>query len=481
MDDSTKIIETSTNLKDGQNKCPNCGSTEINLNINTGKLKCLYCRTEFEPIKEEKMQSDISQLEGSLIGSGASDISNDDESVITLKCSSCSAEVVIDTNDSTQAKCHWCRNVLSINSKVPNGAVPDVVLPFKVSKEEARNLIANFVKKRSFFANSKFKKEFKTENISGVYFPYMLVDLNSHAHLTGLAEHEVRRYTVKVNDRSETRYDAEVYEVGRDFDLRIKSLSVESNSDKLDFNDKSKTNNIINSIMPFDTENCVAWNANYIKGFSSEKRDVNVNELRPYVFNQAKDVAKLSVNDSLKQFDRGVSWKEVDLHLLGDQWKAAYLPVWLYSYHQKKGNRSIVHYVAVNGRTKETMGSVPINYAKLYILSILIEIFSIFCMLNVELDDGSWIFLTPGFIFFFVFYFKYRNADKRHYHELETKREVNNLKVFNKYIKTNKGLRNSKIEGINNIVSTGGLNSVINKTGLNTVLGNDNISDIIKK
>ena len=102
-------------------------------------------------------------------------------------------------------------------------------------------------------------------------------------------------------------------------------------------------------------------------------------------------------------------------------------------------------------------------------------------MLNVELDDGSWIFLTPGFIFFFVFYFKYRNADKRHYHELETKREVNNLKVFNKYIKTNKGLRNSKIEGINNIVSTGGLNSVINKTGLNTVLGNDNISDIIKK
>ena len=50
MDDSTKIIETSTNLKDGQNKCPNCGSTEINLNINTGKLKCLYCRTEFEPI-----------------------------------------------------------------------------------------------------------------------------------------------------------------------------------------------------------------------------------------------------------------------------------------------------------------------------------------------------------------------------------------------------------------------------------------------
>lgn len=479
MSNSTKIIDTSSHQKDGQNKCPNCGSTDINLNITSGKLKCLYCRTEFDPIKDDKMQSDISQLEGSLIGSGAADISNDDISTITLKCSSCSAEVVIDTNETTQARCHWCRNVLSINSKVPNGAVPDVVLPFKLSKQDARNLIANFVKKRSFFANSKFKKEFTTENIMGVYFPYMIVDLNSHAHLTGLAEHEIRRYTIEVNDRSEMRYDAEVYEVGRDFDLRIKGLSVESNSDKLDFNNKSKTTNIINSIMPFDTENCVQWNANYLKGFTSEKRDINVKELRPYVYNQAKDIAKLSVNDSLKQYDRGVSWKQIDLHLLGDQWKAAYLPIWLYSYQEKKNNKSIIHYVAVNARTKETMGSVPINYGKLFLLSFLIELFSIFCMLNVQLEDGSWIFLTPGFIFFFIFYFKYRNSDKRHIHELETKREVSNLKVFNKYITTKKGLRNSKIEGINNIVSTSGLGLVINKTDFNTVVNNNTINDIM--
>lgn len=475
MSDS-KIIETNIK-KDGQNKCPNCGSTEISLNINTGKLKCLYCRSEFEPKLDEK--SDISQLEGSLIGSGASDIVADNNSMITLKCSSCSAEVVIDTNQSTQARCHWCRNILSINSKVPNGAVPDVVLPFSIKKEEAKILIENFVKKRKFFANSKFKQEFTTENIMGVYFPYMLVDLNSHANLTGLAEKEIRRYSVNVNDHSETRYDAEVYEIGRDFDLRIKGLSVESSSDKLDFNNKNKTNNIINSIMPFDTENCVKWDANYIKGFTSEKRDINIKALRPYVFNQAKDIARLSVNETLNNYNRGVSWKNIDLHLLGDQWKAAYLPVWLYSYQQKKGNNSVIHYVAVNARTKETMGSVPINYGKLFAISFLIEVLSIFCMLNVELDDGSWIFLTPGVIFFFVFYFKYRNSDKRHMHELETKREVSNLKVFDKYIKTSKGLRNSKIDGINNVVTNNILNDAFSKTGFNTVTNNDVIKNIM--
>ena len=34
------------------------------------------------------------------------------------KCPSCGAEVVIDLNESSQARCHWCRNMLSVNSKV---------------------------------------------------------------------------------------------------------------------------------------------------------------------------------------------------------------------------------------------------------------------------------------------------------------------------------------------------------------------------
>ena len=44
---------------------------------------------------------------------------------MTFKCTGCGAEVVIDTNHSTQARCHWCRNKLSMNQQVPNGAVPD--------------------------------------------------------------------------------------------------------------------------------------------------------------------------------------------------------------------------------------------------------------------------------------------------------------------------------------------------------------------
>ncbi len=109
------------------------------------------------------------------MGSGTQDIREDAENIVTLKCTSCGAEVVIDTSEVTQARCHWCRNTLSINQKVPNGAVPDVVLPFKLSKADAKALIEDFVGRRKFYAHPKFRKEFTTDNIMGVYFPYMVV------------------------------------------------------------------------------------------------------------------------------------------------------------------------------------------------------------------------------------------------------------------------------------------------------------------
>ena len=47
--DEVKIVQTDIDSKDGQNKCPKCGATDISLNVNTGKLRCNFCRHEFEP------------------------------------------------------------------------------------------------------------------------------------------------------------------------------------------------------------------------------------------------------------------------------------------------------------------------------------------------------------------------------------------------------------------------------------------------
>jgi len=193
----------------------------------------------------------------------------------------------------------------------------------------------------------------------------MVVDVNAHATFHGQGEHQTRSYTVKVGDRTERRYDADLYDVVRDFDLHVNDLTVESSSQRT-ARTSAATNNIINSIMPFDVENAVAYDSNYLAGFTSERRDTNLEELSPLVQAQTQDIARHQAIPTLDFYDRGVRWENEQVTVAGQRWVSAYLPVWLYSYQQVKSNgRAVLHYVAVNARTGETMGSVPINQRRL--------------------------------------------------------------------------------------------------------------------
>ena len=452
--DEPKIIQSDEDAKNGQFKCPKCGSTDISLNSSDGKLRCNFCRHEFEP--EEvgaDSASNLRNLKGEVFGSGAQDIVADTEDVLTFKCSSCGAEVIIDTSEAAQARCHWCRNTLSVNQQIPNGAIPDIVLPFKLKKEDAKAEIEKFVGNRQFFAHPKFKEEFTTQNVMGVYLPYMVVDINGHSILSGQGEHLVRTYISGSKDSKTTYYDADLYDVEREFDLLIDDLTIESSSDKLKDAPSEKTNNIINSIMPFDTENSVKWNANYLKGYSSEKRDINIEQLKGIVNTQVKDIARYQANATLTHYDRGVKWSNEQLDIKGQKWIASYLPVWIYSYHQVKSKqKSLLHYVAVNARTKETMGSIPIHMPKLLGVSAIVELFGIIIALLAApfTDDYSWIFSIAGFIYFAYIYFRYRNTNARHFHEKETKATMENLKESDVFITQRTGLTNSRMSGANN-------------------------------
>lgn len=449
-------VNTALNAKDGQHKCPACGSSDITYNIKKGKLVCNYCATEFA-FESVGFVNDVKTLTGDVRGSGTTDINVDASNMVTLKCGGCGAEIVIDTSEANASRCHWCRSVLSVDSKVDNGSVPDVILPFKTTKEEAQKEISTFVGKRKFFAHPQFKKEFNSSNIMGVYFPYMLVDANCHASLSGKGEHLVRRYTVGSGDDRETYYDADLYSVDRDFDIAIDDLTVESSSDKLNKNASDKTNNIINSIMPFDTQNCVKYTGNYLIGYTSEKRDVNVEDLETKVVDQINTVTRYAINEECKFYDRGINWTKQDIKIKGRQWVAAYLPVWLYSYMEVKGDKKILHYVCVNARTNETMGSVPINMGRLFFISFIIEIIGIVLgtmgLMAVD-DDGEFFFLfyAIGFIFYFFMYARYRNQDARHTFELETRTEVTNVVKKDEFIEHRKKLKNSRMNGANDTV-----------------------------
>ncbi|UNK41246.1 TFIIB-type zinc ribbon-containing protein [Luteimonas sp. S4-F44] len=371
--DPVAIDTASAELRDGINRCPKCGSTDIRHKPGTDLLVCQYCRNEWHGERVEEVfgfGEGIDTLTGTVVASGARDIAADAAALMSFKCSGCGAEVTINTENAMTARCHWCRHVFGINEQVPNGAVPDAVLPFHIKKDDAVARIRQFVDKRRLFALKAFKDQFKPENVIGVYLPYMIVDARASAAVAGEGEIETRRYTRGTDNNKKTYYDADVYHVERQVDFTVDDLPLESSAERGNLDIQANTNNIINTILPFDTKNAVRWNASYLSGFSSEKRNRNIEHLRPRLEDQLLSIARAQVEGSARRYDRGVRWEHERLDVHGTRWVSMYLPVWLYSYHQPGKNGGLLHYIAVNGRTGETMGSVPVQQWKLLLAAL---------------------------------------------------------------------------------------------------------------
>ncbi|HYM87312.1 MAG TPA: TFIIB-type zinc ribbon-containing protein [Pseudoxanthomonas sp.] len=366
--DPVAIDTSAAELKDGLNRCPKCGATDIRHKPGSDLLVCLYCRNEWDGARVEEefgFGVGIGQLKGTVIASGARDIAADVASLMSFKCTGCGAEVTVNTDSAMTARCHWCRHVLGVNEQVANGAVPDAVLPFHIKKDDAVARIRQFVDKRRLFALKEFKEQFTPENVVGVYLPYMVVDGNVSVDVAGQGEVETRSYTRGEGDKKKTYYDADVYQVERHVDFTVDDLPLESSSERGNLDTGANTNNIINTILPFDTKNAVKWNASYLLGFTSEKRNTDVEHLRPRLEDQLLSVGRAQVEKSVNRYDRGVRWEQERLAVHGTRWVSMYLPVWLYSFHQPGKNGGMLHYIAVNGRTGETMGSVPVQQWKL--------------------------------------------------------------------------------------------------------------------
>ena len=358
----------SDELTNGVNRCLKCGSSDIRLKVGNDVLVCQHCRHQWLGTRVEEpygLGIGLGQLEGTTIASGAQDIDQGTASLMSFRCGGCGAEVTINTQNSMTARCHWCRHTLGVNERVANGAVPDAVLPFRIPREEAVANIRQFVGKRRFFALTAFNREFKPENVVGVYLPYMVVDSRASAFVTGTGEVQTRKYTVGSGKNRRDVYDADVYDVHREIDFTVDDLPLESSAERRELHRANSTNNIINAILPFDTKNAVKWNAAFLNGYNSEKRDLDVDMMHPRLENQLLTIARSRIERSVEQFDRGVCWQREGLKVHGTRWVSMYLPVWLYSYHVPGPDGGVLHYMAVNGRTAETMGSVPVQRWKL--------------------------------------------------------------------------------------------------------------------
>lgn len=377
-----RVVDTERDVQDGLDKCPHCGSTEIGYSITLRGLYCSSCRqswNEANAVRTFGLNSPIADLRGHVLASATMDV-REDLTMVTLKCQGCGAEISLRVEEALQTRCHWCRQKLSVSSQIAHGAVPDAVLPFTVSRDLAVARIADFIGRRKRWAKPYVTQGFRPENVFGVYVPYLVVDGNVCAELHGKGEVQTRRYTVKVGDSYQTRYDADVHQVDRAFDLLIDDLAVES-THRYPGAVSQATNHVVHALAPYDTQNAVAYSSNYLAGFTSQSRDLDVRDVDEDVEARFLTIARSRAVPTVMGYDRGVRWEHEGVAVRGTRWVSVLVPIWLYSYQPPDGAPE-THYIAVNGRTAVTQGSVPVSQTKLWLAS---------CIPGLMLSGAIWV------------------------------------------------------------------------------------------
>jgi transposase-like protein len=374
-------VETKANEAVEIIKCPGCGASDITFAIVGGRFHCHYCGRDSVPDTEGVLSlvssmDDLKTLEGKQLSPGMGELRQSSEEVVSFRCPGCKAEMSVETkSDVGSLTCHWCRHTISVADKINNGARPDCLIPFEISKRQAEYLILDYLAKYRFYIDPIFAGSFRTDMIRPVYLPYVLGDFHLRAFHNGDAAIYLRKHTFMKEDPT---YDYAVYNFERKFNLYVSNLLVEANRKYAQQKKQAvaaDSRNIVNSMLPFDTTKLVDYDPKFLNGdYRAEFRDMSYDELKQNIKNQCEDIAVFNALKTMTDFTSGYQFKDTNVSTVGERLSSVLCPIWLYSYMDKKRR---LHYICVNGQTGETAACVPLYRGKLFLTCVLMELAAI--------------------------------------------------------------------------------------------------------
>lgn len=338
--------------------CTGCGA-DLEYKPGTSHLACQFCGAENEiPV----IDAEIKELDFYAY----LDQSSSSEEQLTesfVKCNGCGVSTTLEPNV-TSSNCPYCDTPLVLDSAHDENVIkPRSLLPFKLSKDDAKESFKQWVKKL-WFAPNRLKKATHTfDHFKGVYVPYWTYDTNTSSNYIGQRGEDyyvTERYTETVDGKrvSKTRQVKKIRwytvhgRVDRNFD---DILVVASNSLPRKYMDK---------LEPWDLGNLKPFDTSYLSGFITEKYQVELKE----GFDIAKDQAEKDIRKAVK---RDIGGDHQRISQLSTQWndisfKHLLLPVFVSAYKFKDK----LYQFVINARTGEVQGERPLSWAKIMAVAI---------------------------------------------------------------------------------------------------------------
>lgn len=329
-------------------KCPSCDA-ELTFDPKTQQFVCAYCQSSFSQAQLEAAQPASGADHAAQADSADAASSSEHTGAALYSCPSCGAEIAVDETTAA-AYCFYCHNPVVLTGRLEGKFLPQKLIPFKISREDAITRFLSWTRKKWFVPKNFFSAK-QIEKLSGVYFPYWLIDCDVVGSLTAKAE-KVRSWRSGDTEYTETKH----YEVTRQgnihFEDIIKSALTKANK------------GLVESVQPYVSADLIGFSMPYLSGFQAEKRNIEREELQQEVVNDVNYYSRQLLLDSVTGYT-SVTPVADDARFYGENWDYTLLPVWALTY---QGSNGKTYYYAMNGQTGAIFGKLPVSFGRLALL-----------------------------------------------------------------------------------------------------------------
>ena len=322
-------------------KCPNCDAGLV-FDAEKQLFVCDFCVSSFT--EADLLDSEAAEAEERRRRMDAEFA----ESVDEYYCPSCGAEVIVDKNTAADF-CYYCHNPVVLSDKMTGAMRPTKIIPFKISKDEAKEHFVKYASSHRFVPRGYFGGE-HIERMSGVYYPFWVTDADTDVAMKAIGR-KVRTWRIGDTRYTETSRYA-VYRQGRVHfeDITTSAISTD---------DKS----MLEGILPYPLSDYKEFSMPYLQGFVAKKRDIDRESIGGEVKRRMDGYAETLMRGTVQGY-HGYDVTGLDVAVLSSHWEYSLMPIWILNYQKKDKN----YVYAMNGATGKLYGELPISIPKLLLL-----------------------------------------------------------------------------------------------------------------
>lgn len=333
VENQTKVLEY---------KCPCCNAGLFFDGVSQ-QLTCEYCDNTFDidSVRAFNETTQETKEEFQWEENRHSQWSEEEQSTMrTFQCPSCGGEIMTDENTAATF-CPYCDNPTIMPGRLSGGLKPDAVIPFRTTREDAKNAFLNLCKGKPLLPKF-FTQDQQLEKITGMYVPFWLYDCSGDLHSSYKA--------TRVRSWSDSHYH---YTKTDHFLLK---RAADADFTGIPMDGSSKTDDtFMESIEPFDYSALTDFDTAFLSGFLADKYDVPSENGEERIRQRVDRAIDELVQSSFVGYSSVVPASR-QLHVRHGRARYVLLPVWMLN---TKYNGKLYTF-AMNGQTGKMTGTFPI-------------------------------------------------------------------------------------------------------------------------